>query len=550
MDPTVPGRVVAEEGPFDVVVNNAALFIHQPLSEVTLDDFERQVAINFRATFLFCQAAAPLMAERGWGRIVNVSSIGARTGGYSQSAVYSGTKAAIIAITKNFARNYGASGVTANAIAPGAVDSFMTQHIIPEYRERYIAEIPAGRFSQPPEIAIGRRLPRVGRCELRQRCRHRRQRRVAHAVIGARADRGRPARDAPDARGHRRRGVGDRGAPARVRLARRRRAAHRLPSGPLAARGGADALRLPARDDRLARGHRGAGRTSSCSRVRSRMRAEQARAALDAGAHVLAEKPFTVSAADAWDLDARARAAGRVLMLCYAWNEMGIVEAARRLLVDDGGVGRIEHVSLAMSTVVRDLLTRGRTYIELPIDSLPRTETWSDPSSVRRWVRPGPAHPWSRPPLPAPARPRDGGLGADRPGRRGVELHDAITLRFADGAIGTVSGAALPWGSFGNTHQLQVRVTGERGQVLLDLDRPLVRRSRGEQDDVTVDLSDDDITWSFGRVVDRFVDLAAGRTTEIRSPAELGARVVEVLEATYRSAASGRWEPTADGLSR
>ena len=153
MDPTVPARVVAEEGPFDIVVNNAAIFIHQPLAEVTLADFDRQVAVNYRATFLFCQAAAPLMAERGWGRIVNVSSIGARTGGYSQSAVYSGTKAAVIAITKNFARNYGAAGVTANAIAPGAVDSFMTQHIIPEYRERYTAEIPVGRFSEPSEIA-------------------------------------------------------------------------------------------------------------------------------------------------------------------------------------------------------------------------------------------------------------------------------------------------------------------------------------------------------------------------------------------------------------
>jgi 3-oxoacyl-[acyl-carrier protein] reductase len=134
-------------------VNNAALFIHQPLPEVTLEDFDRQVAINFRGTFLLCQAAAPVMAARGWGRIVSISSIGARTGGYSQSAVYSGTKAAVIAIAKNFARNYGASGVTSNVVAPGAVDSYMTQHIIPEYRERYIAEIPTGRFSEPSEIA-------------------------------------------------------------------------------------------------------------------------------------------------------------------------------------------------------------------------------------------------------------------------------------------------------------------------------------------------------------------------------------------------------------
>ena len=151
--PVRPRAVVSEQGPFDILVNNAALFIHQPLPEVSLDDFDRQVAINFRATFLLCQAAAPIMAERGWGRIVTISSIGARTGGVSQSAVYNATKAAIISLTKNFARNYGSHGLTANAVAPGAVDTYMTQHIIPEYRERYLEQIPAGRFAEPAEIA-------------------------------------------------------------------------------------------------------------------------------------------------------------------------------------------------------------------------------------------------------------------------------------------------------------------------------------------------------------------------------------------------------------
>ena len=152
-DPAVPVAVIDEHGPFDVLVCNAALFIHQPVPEVTLEDFDRQVAINFRGTFLLCQAAAPLMAERGWGRIITISSVGARTGGVSQSAVYNATKAAIISLTKNFARNYGEHGVTANSVAPGAVESFMTQHIIPGHRESYVAQIPVGRFSEPAEIA-------------------------------------------------------------------------------------------------------------------------------------------------------------------------------------------------------------------------------------------------------------------------------------------------------------------------------------------------------------------------------------------------------------
>lgn len=152
-DPAVPGDVIREHGPFDVLVCNAALLIHQPLRDVSLEDFDRQVAVNLRGTFLLCQAAAPLMADRGWGRIVTVSSIGARTGGVSQSAVYNATKAAIISLTKNFARNYGPSGVTSNSIAPGAVDSFMTQHISPEDRKAYTEQIPLRRFSEPSEIA-------------------------------------------------------------------------------------------------------------------------------------------------------------------------------------------------------------------------------------------------------------------------------------------------------------------------------------------------------------------------------------------------------------
>jgi predicted dehydrogenase len=269
------------------------------------------------------------------------------------------------------------------------------------------------------------------------------------------------------------------------------------------------------------------------------MRAEQARAALEAGCHVLAEKPFTVDPRDAWALDARARQLGRVLSLCYAWNEMGIVEAARRLLQEDGGVGMVEHVSVAMSTIVRDLLLEGRTYVETPIDSPPRPETWSEPGVSGGGYGQGQlTHGLGLLFRLIPLRATEVAAFTGAPGASAVELHDAIALRLKGGAVGVVSGASLPPGAFGNTHQIQVRVTGDRGQVLVDLDRPMVRRSR-RQDDVTVELTADDVAWSFQRVIDRFVDLAAGRTTENRSPAELGARVVEVLEGMYRSASTG-----------
>lgn len=269
------------------------------------------------------------------------------------------------------------------------------------------------------------------------------------------------------------------------------------------------------------------------------LRAAQARAALEAGCHVLAEKPFTVDPRDAWELEALAKERGRVLALCYAWNEMGIVEAARRLLHEDGGVGAIEHVSVTMSTIVRALLLDGTTYVDTPIDSPPRPETWSDPGTSGGGYGQGQlTHALGLLFRLIPHRAARVAAFTGAPAGSPVELHDAIALRLEGGALGVVSGASLPPGTFENTHQLQIRITGDRGQVLLDLDRPLVRRSRAD-DDLTVDLSEDDITWSFQRVVDRFVSLAEGRTHENRSPAELGARVVEVLDAMYRSADTG-----------
>lgn len=147
-------RLAAEAGQVDVLVQNAAVFFHKPIPEFTEDDFDYTIAVNLRANFFLCQALAEGMRERGWGRIINISSVGARTGGVSDSAVYNATKAAVISLTKNFARNYGPWGVTANAVAPGFVEgSFMTSHVPEEVKAQYLSQIPAGRAGRPAEIA-------------------------------------------------------------------------------------------------------------------------------------------------------------------------------------------------------------------------------------------------------------------------------------------------------------------------------------------------------------------------------------------------------------
>ena len=152
-DPAECERLVTEAGPVDVLVNNAAIFFHKPIPEFTVEDFDYTIAVNLRANFLLCQGLVEGMAERGWGRIINISSVGARTGGVSDSAVYNATKAALISLAKNFARNYGKYGVTANAVAPGFVESFMTSHVPDDMRALYLSQIPVGRSSQPEEVA-------------------------------------------------------------------------------------------------------------------------------------------------------------------------------------------------------------------------------------------------------------------------------------------------------------------------------------------------------------------------------------------------------------
>ena len=155
-DPAAVERLIAEAGPVDVLVNNAAILVERPIDAITIEEFDRMVAVNLRAPFLLSRGFGPGMRERGWGRIVNVSSIGARTGAVSQASVYAATKAGLIALTKNFARNYGPDGVTVNAIAPGGIETPMVAGqaaVTPGFRERISAQIPLGRFADPAEVA-------------------------------------------------------------------------------------------------------------------------------------------------------------------------------------------------------------------------------------------------------------------------------------------------------------------------------------------------------------------------------------------------------------
>jgi 3-oxoacyl-[acyl-carrier protein] reductase len=122
-DPDAPERLLAHAGGHvDVLVNNAGTSAFKPLDELTDDDFEQQWRINVVASLRLMRACAPRMAERGWGRIVNVaSSSGKRPSG--TNVAYSVAKAAQLSLSRSFADAYAAKGVLVNAVAPGPTGS-------------------------------------------------------------------------------------------------------------------------------------------------------------------------------------------------------------------------------------------------------------------------------------------------------------------------------------------------------------------------------------------------------------------------------------------
>jgi NAD(P)-dependent dehydrogenase (short-subunit alcohol dehydrogenase family) len=139
-------------GPVDILVNNAAMLIApQPTADVAQDLVDRALATNVKATFLLTGLLAPAMAARGSGAIVNLGSINGVVG-MSHSALYSATKAAVHALTKSWAAEYGPSGVRVNTVAPGPTLTPTTAGFA-ERIEPIIARTPSRRLGTTEEVA-------------------------------------------------------------------------------------------------------------------------------------------------------------------------------------------------------------------------------------------------------------------------------------------------------------------------------------------------------------------------------------------------------------
>jgi 3-oxoacyl-[acyl-carrier protein] reductase len=137
-------------GPVDILVNNAGMSAPRSLDEITEEDFDRTIAANLKSAFLCTQTVLPPMRAQRWGRIVNISSIGARIGAGSVSVAYGASKAGLEGLTRAYALRLAAEGVTVNAVAPGLVDTDMGQPLI---EAGVPGRIPVGRAGTGDEIA-------------------------------------------------------------------------------------------------------------------------------------------------------------------------------------------------------------------------------------------------------------------------------------------------------------------------------------------------------------------------------------------------------------
>jgi 3-oxoacyl-[acyl-carrier protein] reductase len=140
-------------GEVDVLVNNAGIVNNIALiADMTPDAWDHEVRVNLSGMFHTVRIAAPRMAERGWGRVVNMASVAALSPGLGQPA-YTASKAGVVAFTKAVAQEFGPGGVTANAILPGLIATPLVRSMPERHRDHYKSRTPVGRLGEPEDIA-------------------------------------------------------------------------------------------------------------------------------------------------------------------------------------------------------------------------------------------------------------------------------------------------------------------------------------------------------------------------------------------------------------
>jgi predicted dehydrogenase len=274
---------------------------------------------------------------------------------------------------------------------------------------------------------------------------------------------------------------------------------------------------------------------------------QHARLALGRGLHVLCEKPMCTRGEHARELVDLARRNGLHLLVPYGWHYKPFVQQAKQWL-DAGGLGQVQHVLCHMASPIRELLQGKRFEVEANSGQAggvlfePEPRTWADPAVAGG----GYGHAqlshatgllcWLTGLMPAAVYAL-----MTAPGAR-VDLYDALSVRFVGGAIGTVSGAGTVPLSGMASYQVDLRIFGSEGMLLLDCERTRLELRRHDGRHERLELAPDAGAYSCEGPPHNFVDLILGKTNVNHAPGEAALGSVLLLDAAYRSAESGKVE--------
>lgn len=143
----IVARVKSELGPIDILINNAGIAITRGVDDLSEADFDQTIAVNLKSAFLCTQAVLPMMRERRWGRIINISS-GAARGAGAIGPHYNASKAGMEGLTRGYAARLVKDGITVNAVAPSLIETDMMKG-----QPGLVSRIPLGRLGRPEEVA-------------------------------------------------------------------------------------------------------------------------------------------------------------------------------------------------------------------------------------------------------------------------------------------------------------------------------------------------------------------------------------------------------------
>ncbi|MBB3294476.1 acetoacetyl-CoA reductase [Mitsuaria sp. TWR114] len=145
-------RAIAEHGKIDVLVNNAGVTKDRMFLKMTRDEWDTVIDTNLNSMFNVTKQVVPGMVDKGWGRIINISSVNGEKGQAGQTN-YSAAKAGMHGFTMALAQELAAKGVTVNTVSPGYIGTDMVKAVRPDVLEKIVAGIPVKRLGEPEEIA-------------------------------------------------------------------------------------------------------------------------------------------------------------------------------------------------------------------------------------------------------------------------------------------------------------------------------------------------------------------------------------------------------------